>query len=137
MPDATDEDIAAIMGSDGGRDTLFRDLILAGGINGQVQTTYAKVASKYQDVLALEQSVALLHQMVLDFALLTEHQGESLDHVEFSVKQAEDYTAEGNGNLSKGIEYQRLIRRKHCCLALILSLAVAILLFTLLGFPGT
>ena len=30
---------------------------------------------KYQDVLTLEASVAELHQMFLDFALLTEQQG--------------------------------------------------------------
>jgi hypothetical protein len=32
------------------------------------------VADKYNDVLALEASVAELHQMFLDFALLTEQQ---------------------------------------------------------------
>jgi t-SNARE complex subunit (syntaxin) len=47
------------------------------------RTTYAKVAGKYQDVLTLEQSVAELHQMFLDFALLTEQQGELLDQIEF------------------------------------------------------
>lgn len=49
------------------------------------RTTYAKVAGKYQDILTLEQSVAELHQMFLDFALLTEQQGELLDQIEFRL----------------------------------------------------
>lgn len=52
------------------------------------RTTYAKVAGKYQDVLTLEQSVAELHQMFLDFALLTEQQGELLDQIEFQVSRS-------------------------------------------------
>ena len=78
-PDATEEEIDEIMRCEGGRDSLYRERILAGGVNDQVKTSYAKVAGKYQDVLALEQSVAELHQMFLDFALLTEQQGELLD----------------------------------------------------------
>jgi t-SNARE complex subunit (syntaxin) len=77
------------------------------------RSTYAKVAGKYQDVLTLEQSVAELHQMFLDFALLTEQQGELLDQIEFQVKQAADYVEEGNTDLVAGIEYQKSIRKKQ------------------------
>lgn len=40
------------------------------------------MAEKYEVVLNLEASVAELHQMFQDFALLTEQQGELLDRVE-------------------------------------------------------
>jgi t-SNARE complex subunit (syntaxin) len=118
-PDATDEDIDAVMRSEGGRDALYREQILAGGVNDQVKTTYEKVAGKYQDVLALEQSVAELHQMFLDFALLTEQQGELLDQIEFQVKQAGDYVEEANVDVYEAIEYQRKIRKKQCWILLI------------------
>jgi hypothetical protein len=49
------------------------------------------VAGKYQDVLTLEQSVAELHQMFLDFALLTEQQGELLDQIEFRFVSLFDF----------------------------------------------
>jgi t-SNARE complex subunit (syntaxin) len=39
-------------------------------------------------VLKLEQSVAELHQLFLDFALLTEQQGEALDQIEYQVRAA-------------------------------------------------
>ena len=170
-PDATDEEVDDIMKSDGGRDALYRQSILAGGVNDQikyvlssttekslrievhtqkisnavrcvkkgnkihatihfirfhlisayfiyllplpVRTTYAKVAGKYQDVLTLEQSVAELHQMFLDFALLTEQQGELLDQIEFNVTQATDYVEEANVETHQAIEYQKSIRKKQ------------------------
>jgi len=112
-PDATDEEIDDVMKSEGGRDALYKKSILAGGVNDQVKTTYAKVAGKYQDVLTLEQSVAELHQMFLDFALLTEQQGELLDQIEFNVVQATDYVEEANIETHTAIEYQKSIRKKQ------------------------
>lgn len=134
-PDATDEDIDEVLRSEGGRDALYRESILAGGVNDQVKTTYAKVAGKYQDVLTLEQSVAELHQMFLDFALLTEQQGELLDQIEFQVKQAGDYVEDANVDVYESIVYQSKIRKKQCWIILIVVIATVILLFTLKVLP--
>lgn len=130
-PDATEEEIDEVMRSEGGRDSLYRERILAGGVNDQVKTSYAKVAGKYQDVLALEQSVAELHQMFLDFALLTEQQGELLDQIEFQVKQAGDYVEDANVEVYESIEYQRKIRKKQCWIILIVIVATVVLLFAM------
>jgi len=77
------------------------------------RTAYANVAGKYQDVLTLEQSVAELHQMFLDFALLTEQQGELLDQIEYQVKSAADYVEDANVDVYEAIEYQKKIRKKQ------------------------
>ena len=71
------------------------------------------MAGKYQDVLTLESSVAELHQMFLDFALLTEQQGELLDQIEFQVKQAADHVEEANVEVVQAIEYQKAMRKKQ------------------------
>lgn len=93
------------------------------------RTTYAKVAGKYQDVLTLEQSVAELHQMFLDFALLTEQQGELLDQIEFNVTQATDYVEEANVQTHQAIEYQKAIRKKQCWLILIASVVIGVIVY--------
>lgn len=134
-PDATDEEVDAVMKSEGGRDALYKERILAGGVNDQIKTTYAKVAGKYQDVLTLEQSVAELHQMFLDFALLTEQQGELLDQIEFQVKQAGDYVEEANVDVHQAIEYQKAIRKKQCWIILIAVIAVIVVLFAMGVLP--
>jgi len=108
-PDATDEEIDAVMRSEGGRDALIQRQILTNSPNDQVKTAYAKVAGKYQDVLALEQSVAELHQMFMDFALLIEHQGELLDQIDFHIKQAGNYVEEGNVEVHQAVKYQSKI----------------------------
>jgi len=128
-PDCTDEDVERVMKTEGGKDALYKEKILAGGVNDQIKTTYAKVAGKYQDVLTLEQSVAELHQMFLDFALLTEQQGELLDQIEFQVTQANDYVEEGNVDLVEAIVYQKAIRKKQCMIIGIVVVAVVVLLF--------
>jgi t-SNARE complex subunit (syntaxin) len=61
----------------------------------------------------LEQSVAELHQLFLDFALLTEHQGEILDQIEFHVTNAADHVEDGNVEIHKAIEYQIASRKKQ------------------------
>lgn len=87
------------------------------------------MAGKYQDVLTLEQSVAELHQMFLDFALLTEQQGELLDQIEHNVVQATDYVEEANMETHEAIEYQKKVRKKQCWIILIAVVAAAIVFF--------
>jgi len=91
------------------------------------------VQGKYQDVLALEASVAEVHQMFLDLALLTEQQGELLDQIETQVKAASDYIEEGNSELTKAIEIQKSIRQKQCCIIVIVLVIIAIVVGAIVG----
>jgi t-SNARE complex subunit (syntaxin) len=73
----------------------------------------ARIADKYQDINALEQSVAELDQMFLDFALLVEQQGEVLNNIELQVGQAVDHIEDGNKEVHQAIEVQKSVRKKH------------------------
>jgi len=126
-PDATPDEVEAVMKSDGGRTELYKQSILLGGVNESIKQTYTKVAGKYQDVVTLEQSVAELHQMFLDFALLTMQQGELIDQIEFNVKGAADYVEEANVDVHEAIEYSKKTRKKQCWI-IILVLVIAIIL---------
>jgi t-SNARE complex subunit (syntaxin) len=61
----------------------------------------------------LEQSVAELHQMFLDFALLVDHQGEVLNNIELQVRQAVDHIEDGNEEVHQAIEIQKSVRKKQ------------------------
>ena len=103
------------------------------------RTTYAKVAGKYQDVVALESSVAELHQMFIDFALLTEQQGELLDQIEFQVGKAADHVEVANEETYQAIEYQKAIRKKQwyvtsCFCSSVVAFAFALLYVFCCGF---
>mmetsp|Transcript_7848 Transcript_7848/g.12012 ORF Transcript_7848/g.12012 Transcript_7848/m.12012 type:complete len:312 (-) Transcript_7848:1438-2373(-) len=129
-PDATDEEVEDIMKSEGGRDALYKQTILAGGVNDEIRTVTAKVAGKYQDVKRLEESVAELHQMFLDFALLVEQQGELLNSIEHQVRQAADHVEEANQEVHSAIEIQKSVRKKQMWIILIIFVVVIIILFS-------
>lgn len=94
---------------------------------------YLNVADKYQDVLTLEASVAELHQMFLDFALLTEQQGELLDQIQHQVQAASDYIEEGNQEMVQAIEIQKSIRKKQCCIIIIVIVVIGIVIGVAVG----
>ncbi len=85
------------------------------------------MADKYQDVLTLEASVNELHQMFLDFALLTEKQGELLDQIEHQVKEASEFVDQGNVEMVEAIELQISIRKKQCCILIIVLVILGII----------
>mmetsp|Transcript_8824 Transcript_8824/g.11728 ORF Transcript_8824/g.11728 Transcript_8824/m.11728 type:complete len:112 (-) Transcript_8824:481-816(-) len=88
------------------------------------------VSQKYEDILLLEQHISELHQMYLDFSLLTEHQGEVLDHIEYQVKIANDNIEEGNENMHEGIKYQKKIRKKQ---GIIVGIVVVVIIIIVIG----
>eukprot|EP00601_Ochromonadales_sp_CCMP2298_P027495 CAMPEP_0173282564 /NCGR_PEP_ID=MMETSP1143-20121109/6890_1 /TAXON_ID=483371 /ORGANISM="non described non described, Strain CCMP2298" /LENGTH=418 /DNA_ID=CAMNT_0014220149 /DNA_START=63 /DNA_END=1320 /DNA_ORIENTATION=+ len=126
-PDATSEEIDAVFKSGGGSGDVLKSAILSGEAAESVQNAYMNVADKYQDVLTLEASVAELHQMFLDFALLTEQQGELLDQIEHQVKEAGEYVDSGNKELVESIELQKSIRAKQCCICVIILVVIGII----------
>ncbi|KAK1947490.1 Syntaxin-1A [Phytophthora citrophthora] len=123
-PDASEAEIDAVMRS-GDTGSIYKSAILQGGAAESITDVFLHCQDKYRDVLKLEQSVAELHQMFLDLALLVEQQGELLDQIDHQVRSAANYVEQGNQEMTKAIKYQKAHRKKMCCL---LGVGVAILL---------
>lgn len=90
------------------------------------------VEEKYQDVLELESTIADLHQMFVDFALIVDKQGDLLDKIELGVKQADEYITRGNIEMGGAIEEQKKYRRKQiclCCTCTIIIVVVGVIIF--------
>ena len=124
-PDATMEEIRMVERS-GDTGAIYRAAILQPGSNPIAQA-YINVADKYQDVIKLEKSVEELHQMFLDLAVLVEMQGEMLDQVEFQVNASRDYVERGNRELKKALKARKAMRRKMCCLGILLIIILCVL----------
>ena len=107
-PDASEAEIDMVMRS-AEPGSIYKSAILQ-GTNESIKDIYMHVQDKYQDVLKLEQSVAELHQMFLDLALLVEQQGEMLDQIEFQVRTAANYVEQGNQEVIKAIKSQSSAR---------------------------
>lgn len=52
-PDATDEEVDAVMKSEGGRDALYKETILAGGVNDQIKYVHTYYVSGLFIVIVL------------------------------------------------------------------------------------
>jgi t-SNARE complex subunit (syntaxin) len=75
--------------------------------------------------------------MFLDFALLTEQQGELLDQIEFQVKAASDYIEQGNVDIVEAIDLQKSIRRKQCCIIATVLVIIGIIVGIIVGVIKT
>lgn len=81
----------------------------------------------------LEASVAELHQMFLDFALLTEEQGELLDEIEYQVKSASVYIEDGNKSVESALDFLRRICKKQCCIIITCLVIIGIIVAIVIG----
>lgn len=77
--------------------------------------------------------MAELHQMFLDFALLTEKQGVMLDQIEYNVKRTEEYIETGEDDIIKAIEIQKSIRKKQCCIIVTCLVIIGIIVAIVIG----
>lgn len=119
-PDASTEDVEVMLQQQqqgkGGGQNIYKSAILEGSIDGAIQNAYDQCQDRYLDVLKLESSVAEVHQMFQDLAVVVEQQGGMLDQIETSVQSASNYVEKGNEQLSKAIQHQSCARKKQCCL---------------------
>ena len=83
--------------------------------------------------MVLEASVAELHQMFLDFALLTEEQGELLDQIEHQVKSASVNIEDGNKSVESALEYLLRICKKQCCIIITCLVIIGIIVAIVIG----
>jgi t-SNARE complex subunit (syntaxin) len=81
------------------------------------------VEDNYQDVMALEASVAKLHEMFVDFAELVEQQGELQDQIEFHVKSASGLIDSGNSDYEYILK-DAIANTKTQCSILVIVLVV-------------
>jgi len=134
MPDANDDDIEVIMKSGKNeKDAFTQQMILGNVASDVIQSMYHSVSNKYQDILSLEENINELYQMYLDFAILTEQQGEVLDHIEYQVKIVNEDIKESNDGIHKAIKYQKRIRKKQCMLIGIIVVIVIVIAVVMLA----
>lgn len=92
------------------------------------------VQDKYRDIVALEQSVTQLHEMFVDFAQLTEQQGEILDQIEYQVKSASDFIDDANVDMITAVDYAIQLRKKQCCLFMIFLVVAGVIVAIVMVF---
>jgi t-SNARE complex subunit (syntaxin) len=133
--EVTDDQVEDMMKSGGQAGEYLKTTILQGSApSSVVQNSVKNVSDKYREVMALESSVSQLHDMFVDFAQLVEQQGELLDQIDYQVKQAGDFLDEANVDMQQAVNYAIELRKRQCCLAVILLVVIGVIIGIVFAF---
>ena len=120
--EATDDDVIdALIRNGHDRDSLYQTAVLQGSssIHPTIRSVHDRVANKHDAIVDIEHNVAMVHQLFLDLALLTEQQGALLDRIDVHMKQAVEYVETGNEELCEAHTLRKKWRKKRRFLILI------------------
>jgi syntaxin 1B/2/3 len=131
-PDATPEEIEDAMTS-GDSSKIFANQILDTHLHAQAKSALAYIEARHKDILRLEASIAELHQLFVDMAVLVESQGEMLNQIEYNVNQSVAYTAQGVQELRSAVKHQKRGRKKMYILIVILLIIIVVVLAPVLS----
>eukprot|EP00595_Chromulina_sp_UTEXLB2642_P000634 CAMPEP_0196765244 /NCGR_PEP_ID=MMETSP1095-20130614/7873_1 /TAXON_ID=96789 ORGANISM="Chromulina nebulosa, Strain UTEXLB2642" /NCGR_SAMPLE_ID=MMETSP1095 /ASSEMBLY_ACC=CAM_ASM_000446 /LENGTH=126 /DNA_ID=CAMNT_0042122963 /DNA_START=388 /DNA_END=768 /DNA_ORIENTATION=+ len=104
------------MTSDISSSDFVKNAILFNDASDVVKNAHLYVSEKYNDILALEKSIASLNAMFVDLSTLTEYQGDLLNSIETQVFTSSEYIEKGNEELEEAVGYQISVRQKQLCL---------------------
>ncbi|EGG13782.1 t-SNARE family protein [Cavenderia fasciculata] len=131
-PDASEDEIRAAMDS-GDSSKIFADTILYTHLHTQAKNALAYIQDRHNDIQRLERSIAELHQLFLDMAVLVEVQGEILNQIEANVESTVLNTKEGVENLAEANRLHKKGRKKMYILLCIVVIVLAAVLAPVLA----
>ncbi|EGC29034.1 hypothetical protein DICPUDRAFT_93226 [Dictyostelium purpureum] len=131
-PDATQEEIQEAMAS-GDSKKIFEETILYTHLHTQAKNALDYIQDRHNDIVKLEQSIAELHQLFLDMAVLVETQGELLNQIEANVNSTVLNTKEGVENLAEANRLHKKSRKKMYIILIIVVIIVIAVVAPILG----
>ncbi|KAJ1610767.1 putative syntaxin [Cryptosporidium canis] len=134
-PDANQNTIESIADEDGKITTTQLIKMKLSGSHETIGNAITELQDRYRDIRKLEKSVEELQQLFIELASLINEQGEMLDHIEFSVSAARDYTEKADIELVSARKYQKKTQKKMLWIILcIFILIFVVLLPVVIGF---
>jgi len=121
----TPEQVETICNDPQGAENLLASIMIGPG-HTKLFNQVSDIQDKHKDILKLEHSVATIHQLFQDMALLVHHQGEMLENIEIEMTKAHDYIQKGVKQLDKAKKSH--IKSKKCQCYLLIALLIIILI---------
>jgi len=131
-PTLTEEQVENVCNDPNGANNLLADKMLGTG-HVRMRNAVADIQDKYKDIIKLEKSVQIVHQMFLDMQMLVHAQGEMLDNIELNVGEAKNYVQKANVQLAKAKKSHIQYKKYKCCILITLLIIIgAIILVPIL-----
>lgn len=124
-PESTEAEVDAMVADPNTQ--IFAQQILSSG-HMAAKNAVLDIQERHKEITMLEASIAELHQLFMDMAVLVEAQGEMLDQIERSVELTVKMTEKGVGQLDKAVKSQKKNRKRACGL---MAIGVVVLFFLL------
>jgi len=125
-PDATPEEVAAVIQSDeGAGGQVFAQALTSSTRYGESRAAYREVQERHENIRKIERTLAELAQLFIDMDVLVNQQEDMINAIETSATQVQKDTEAGLGQTEKAVEHARSARRKRwfCFLLFIVVLA--------------
>ncbi|KAH7650084.1 syntaxin [Cryptosporidium bovis] len=133
-PEASQKAIDSVAIEDDNIDTTQLIKMKLCGSHETLGNAIQDLQDRYRDIRRLERSVEELQQLFIELASLINVQGEMLDHIEFSVSSAKDYTEKADIELISARKYQRKAQQKMVWIVLCLFILILVVVLpTILG----
>jgi len=123
-PTLTEEQVETVCNDPEGANKLLANKMLGNG-HMRVRNAVADIEDKYKDIIKLEKSVQIVHQMFIDMQMLVHAQGEMLDNIEINVGEAKNYVAKANVQLAKAKKSHQTYKKYKCCILITLMIIIA------------
>lgn len=129
-PDATSEELDSIV-SGTTLSQLTNDVMLKSTALDSLQY----VEHRHEEILKIENSVAELHQIFVDMAILVESQGNFIDHIDTNVNQTVENIEKANQQLANAVKYRKRMRRTYLiiCVLILLLLGAGVVVILSVG----
>lgn len=127
-PDATPEEVAAVVHSDqGAGGQIFAQALTTSPRYGESRAAYREVQERHEEMRKIERTLAELAQMFIDLDVLVNQQDDTINAIETSAAQVNKDTEAGLGQTVKAVDHARSARRKriYCFIIFLLVLAAA------------
>ncbi|KAI9510853.1 t-SNARE [Russula earlei] len=125
-PDATPEEVAAVVQSDqGAGGQIFAQALTSSTRYGESRVAYREVQERHEDIRKIDRTLAELAQMFSDLDVMIAQQDDTIKAIEDSAIQVNKDTEAGLGQTEKAVVHARSARRKRwfCFFIFLLVLA--------------
>jgi len=128
----TPEEVEEIINSPEGMANLIQSKMV-GGANSKMMNAVSDIQDKYKDIIKLERSVEVMHQMFVDMSLLVHANGELINSIEANVNDSKDYVAKAVVKLSTAKQDHQTAKKLYWCL-MAMCLIIMLVCGVMFGF---
>jgi syntaxin 1B/2/3 len=125
-PDATPEEIKAVVEDDGGGQ-IFSQALMNSNRYGESRAAYREVQERHEDIKRIEKTIGELAQLFNDMSVLVEQQDETINVIETQAGGVEKDMEVGLGYTVKAVQSARAARKKRwICFFIILVVLIIV-----------